>query len=137
MSELAVSIGVGLATLAFVALGWRAANTRRLLLVVAILVNLGMAQAVADQARLVSWSVSGTLILAGLLTSRREHWRNVALPLLGLAVALLAASYFATDAPAGVQRGLLIALGVTTGLALLSSLITVIRLMRADLTQRT
>lgn len=53
----------------------------------------------------------------------------------GLVVVLLAASVFLTDVPVMVQRGLLVALGVTTGVAALSSLIFAARVMQGDGTQ--
>lgn len=136
MSELAISGVVGFASLVCVALGWRTPNGRRLLIVLGALVNLTMASAHTEQARLLSWSVCGALIAIGLLTSRRENWRNPSVLLSGLALIFVAASYFSTDAPATVQRGLLILLGVTTALAILSSLTFVARLMRTDTTRR-
>lgn len=139
MNELAMSGVIGLASLVCVALSWRAPNSRRLLLAVATLVNFLAGASLpseADQARLVSWSVCGALIAIGMIMTRREHWRGPSLILWGLVLVLLAASYFLTDVPATLQLGLLIALAVTTGLALLSSLLLVIRLARTDKTQR-
>lgn len=139
MSATAISIVVGVASVVIVALTWRVPITRHSVLTLAVMVNVGMAQVVpsqADQARLVSWSVSATLIVVGLLRSKREHLRQPALYLWGLAAVFLAASYFLAGVSPAVQRGLLIALGATTGLAMLASLISVTRLMRADTTRR-
>jgi hypothetical protein len=139
MSAVTISIVVGIASLACVALSWRTPITRHVVLTLAGLVNLGLGQllsAQSDQARWVSLSVAGTLIVVAILRSKREHWRGPTLFLWGLVLVFLAASYFLMDAPAILQRGLLIALSATTGLAILSSLILLRRLMRADTSQR-
>jgi hypothetical protein len=137
MNELAVSVLFGAASVACVALSWRASSVRRLVLTLAIVGNLGMAQlwsSRADQARVVSWSVSGMLIVVGMLISRRQDWRAAPLIPWGLVAVLLAASCFLTDIPSSLQLALLIALAVTNGVALLLSLIYLAKLIRRDKT---
>lgn len=139
MNEVIMSGVLAVSSVAGVALSWRTPSSRRLIIVLAILANLLAAAAMpreAVEARLLSWSIGGTLIAIGVLTSSRAHWRGMSPILWTLAGCLLGVFYFLRDAPPLVGRGALIALCVTAGLAVVTSLILIRRLVEDDSAQK-